>query len=129
MFAECMRRSGWIVLILAGCNGMLPPPPPPKMRTAPPVAESTSAAASSKNSEVPRGPNSAPEHFHVKLETSKGDIVIDVHRHWAPHGVDRFHQLVKEGFYDECRFFRVVPGFVVQWGLGNDPAANAKDPG
>jgi len=68
----------------------------------------------------------APEKFRVKFETSGGDFVVEVQREWAPQGADRFHELVKAGFYDECRFFRVVPGFVVQWGMNGDPAVYAK---
>lgn len=68
----------------------------------------------------------APEKFRVKFETSCGDFVVEVQREWAPQGADRFHELVKAGFYDECRFFRVVPGFVVQWGMNGDPAVYAK---
>lgn len=67
-----------------------------------------------------------PEQFKVKFETSCGDFVVDVHREWAPKGADRFHELVTAGFYDECRFFRVVPGFMVQWGMNGDPAVYAK---
>ncbi|MCA9061587.1 MAG: peptidylprolyl isomerase [Planctomycetaceae bacterium] len=65
-----------------------------------------------------------PEKFRVKMETSKGDVVIEVHRSLAPRGADRFHELVTSGYYDECRFFRVVPGFVVQWGMNGDPGVN-----
>ncbi|MFM7866417.1 MAG: peptidylprolyl isomerase [Planctomycetaceae bacterium] len=68
----------------------------------------------------------SPEKFRVKFETSCGDFVVEVQREWAPQGADRFHELVKAGFYDECRFFRVVPGFVVQWGMNGDPAVYAK---
>jgi peptidyl-prolyl cis-trans isomerase A (cyclophilin A) len=59
----------------------------------------------------------APELFKARFSTSKGDFVIEVHRDWAPNGADRFYNLVKIGFFDEARFFRVVPGFVAQWGI------------
>jgi cyclophilin family peptidyl-prolyl cis-trans isomerase len=68
----------------------------------------------------------APEKFRVKFETSCGDFTVEVQREWAPLGAERFHELVQAGFYDECRFFRVVPGFVVQWGMNGDPAVYAK---
>jgi peptidyl-prolyl cis-trans isomerase A (cyclophilin A) len=68
----------------------------------------------------------APETYTVKFETSKGDIIIDVTRKWAPLGADRFYELVTSGFYDECRFFRVVPGFVAQFGVNGDPKVQAK---
>ena len=63
----------------------------------------------------------APDLYKVKFETSGGDFVVEVHRDWAPVGADRFHELVTKGFYDECRFFRVVPGFMVQFGINGDP--------
>ena len=66
----------------------------------------------------------APDEFSVRLETSAGPVVIQVTRDWAPHGADRFYNLVRNGFYDGQRFFRVVPGFVVQWGLSGDPKLN-----
>jgi peptidyl-prolyl cis-trans isomerase A (cyclophilin A) len=64
----------------------------------------------------------APETFKAKFETTKGTIVIEVHREWSPNGADRFYNLVKNGYYDGVKFFRVVPGFVVQWGIHGDPA-------
>lgn len=126
MLGRVRNRYGWMVLLLAGCGGMLPPPPPPKMRSAPAAAPVAAKDDAKGISSAPRGPNSAPEHFKVKFNTTKGDFVVDVHRHWAPLGADRFHQLVKEGFYDGCKFFRVIPGFVVQFGINGDPAVNGK---
>jgi peptidyl-prolyl cis-trans isomerase A (cyclophilin A) len=66
----------------------------------------------------------APDVYEVKFETTKGDFVITVTRAWAPLGADRFYNLVKHGFYNDAAFFRVVPGFVVQFGLGPYPAVN-----
>ena len=68
----------------------------------------------------------APETFKAKLDTTKGMIVIEVHRAWSPNGADRFYNLVKNGYYDGVKFFRVVPGFVVQWGIHGDPSIATK---
>jgi peptidyl-prolyl cis-trans isomerase A (cyclophilin A) len=66
----------------------------------------------------------APELYKVKFTTTKGDIVVEVHRDWAPLGADRFYNLVKIGFFDGEAFFRTIPGFVTQWGLHPNPAVN-----
>lgn len=63
-----------------------------------------------------------PEVYRVRLETTKGDIVLQVHREWAPRGADQFYELVENRFYDGVRFFRVVRGFVVQFGIHGNPA-------
>jgi peptidyl-prolyl cis-trans isomerase A (cyclophilin A) len=68
----------------------------------------------------------APPMFRVVFTTSKGPITVEVHRDWAPIGADRFYELVKSGFFDQDRFFRVVPNFVVQWGINGDPAVQMK---
>jgi cyclophilin family peptidyl-prolyl cis-trans isomerase len=62
----------------------------------------------------------------VRFETTQGDFWVEVHRDWAPRGAERFLELVRTGFYDGCRFFRVVPEWVVQWGINGDPAVNAR---
>ena len=64
----------------------------------------------------------APELFKAKLDTSKGAIVIEVHREWAPIGADRFYNLVRNGFYNNVRFFRVLQGFMAQFGMNGTPA-------
>jgi peptidyl-prolyl cis-trans isomerase A (cyclophilin A) len=66
----------------------------------------------------------APDTYEVKLTTTKGDVLIQVTRAWAPLGADRFYNLVRHGFYNDAAFFRIVPGFVVQFGLAADPAVN-----
>jgi peptidyl-prolyl cis-trans isomerase A (cyclophilin A) len=63
----------------------------------------------------------APASYKVKFDTSKGVFVIQVNRDWAPNGADRFYNLVKNGFYDDTRFFRVISGFMVQFGINGDP--------
>jgi len=63
----------------------------------------------------------APATFNVKFDTTAGIFLVEVHRDWAPNGADRFYNLVKNGFYNNTRFFRVVPNFMVQWGINGDP--------
>ena len=66
-----------------------------------------------------------PGIYHVKLDTSKGLVDIEVHRDWAPRGADQFYRLTKSGFYKDARFFRVVHDFVVQFGISGDPQTSA----
>ena len=63
----------------------------------------------------------APATFKARFTTTKGQFVVTVHRTWAPRGADRFYNLVRAGFYNGERLFRVVPGFVVQWGISGTP--------
>lgn len=68
----------------------------------------------------------APNVFKAKFTTTKGDFVIEVHRDWSPNGADRFYNLVKLGFFDDTRFFRAIPDFMVQFGIPGDPEVAAK---
>ena len=63
----------------------------------------------------------APDTFVARFETSTGEFAIEVVRAWAPIGADRFHNLVRHGYYDDSRFHRTVPDFIVQWGLAGNP--------
>ena len=67
----------------------------------------------------------APDVFQVDFETSKGKVVVEIHRDWAPNGVDHFYTLVKTGFYDGSRFYRTIRNFVAQFGIAGDPKTNA----
>jgi peptidyl-prolyl cis-trans isomerase A (cyclophilin A) len=66
----------------------------------------------------------APDQYEVTFKTTAGDFVVQVTRAWAPLGADRFYNLVKHGYFTDAAFFRVVPGFVVQFGLNANPALN-----
>ncbi len=61
-----------------------------------------------------------PEVFRVKFETTQGDFVVEATRAWSPHGVDRFHELVRMRYFDEGRFYRVLRGFIAQFGVHRD---------
>ena len=67
----------------------------------------------------------APDKFSVKFDTSKGEFIVEVTRKWAPNGADRFYNLVKNGFYDDCKFFRNIEGFMVQFGINGNPKVMA----
>ncbi len=72
-----------------------------------------------------RATDSAPNVFRAQFATTKGEFVVEVHRDWAPQGADRFYNLVKMGYFNDIAFFRVVKGFMVQFGIHGDPAVNA----
>src|SRR5579871_715437 len=67
----------------------------------------------------------APEEFNVKFETSAGEFTVKVTRAWSPNGADRFYNLVQHHFYDGAAFFRVLAGFMAQFGLSPYPEVNA----
>lgn len=98
-------------LIPAACKDKTPPPPPEATVPAP---LPTPADATS------------PGSFRVKFATTKGDFTVEVTRAWAPKGADRFYRLVNEGYFKDVRFFRVLPGFMAQFGMSGNPALNAK---
>ena len=78
------------------------------------------ACSSKKGTEMRRG----PDQYKVRLRTTKGDVVILVHRDWSPMGADHFYELTKMGFYNDNYFFRALKGFIVQWGMNGDPKVN-----
>lgn len=127
-------------IYLAGCTSEPEPEEAAKEEAAPPPAEppAEEPVETAKEPEPPKpapkqtatkksllNPSAlkekAPEVYRAKWETSKGDVIIEVTRSWAPKGADRFYNLVKNGYFDECRFFRVVPNFIVQIGMHPDP--------
>jgi peptidyl-prolyl cis-trans isomerase A (cyclophilin A) len=67
----------------------------------------------------------APATYNARFDTSVGVFVVQVHRDWAPKGADRFYNLVKYGYYDDSRFFRVLPKFMVQFGINGDPSVQS----
>jgi peptidyl-prolyl cis-trans isomerase A (cyclophilin A) len=99
------------------------PKAPPKAGAAPaarkPAAGAPSRAALMDPSKLKAV---APAVYKATFDTSAGSFVIEVHRDWAPKGADRFYNLVKNGFFDNNRFFRVITGFMVQFGINGDPA-------
>src|SRR6478609_2846276 len=71
---------------------------------------------------APVGPT--PDSFRVAFKTNRGTFVVQSIRAWAPNGVDRFYQLASEDFFDDNRFYRVLPGFIAQFGANDDPKRN-----
>jgi cyclophilin family peptidyl-prolyl cis-trans isomerase len=77
------------------------------------------------NPKAPFWSEQAPEHYRVRITTTRGEFVVEAHRNWAPLGADRFYNLVRAGFYDDSRFFRVLDGYIAQFGIPGDPAVAA----
>lgn len=89
------------------------------------IALLVSSLAAADELKLNKEPTKAPDSFRVNFDTTRGDFVIEVTRDWAPNGADRFHEAAKKGFYNGCGFFRVVPKFMVQFGINGDPAVQA----
>jgi len=102
-----------------------PPATQPAAADAKPAAAATPAAAAADGFRDPAAlTKKAPATFKAKFETSQGVIVVEAVRDWAPIGVDRFYNMVVSGYFENVRFFRVVPNFVVQFGIHGDPAVS-----
>jgi peptidyl-prolyl cis-trans isomerase A (cyclophilin A) len=110
-----------VPLLGAGACGKQSASPP----ASPPPASPPPASPPAATAPIPPAqPEQAPALYKVKLTTTKGEVVIEVHRDWAPLGADRFYNLIKAGFYDKAKFFRAIPGFMVQFGINGDPAVS-----
>jgi peptidyl-prolyl cis-trans isomerase A (cyclophilin A) len=103
---------------------------PPSMLSTPPAPPKSSGTLAATVHPELLDPSKltakAPDVFQAKFTTTKGDFVVEVHRDWAPNAADRFYNLVKAGFFDDTRFFRVIDGFMAQFGISGDPAVAAK---
>jgi peptidyl-prolyl cis-trans isomerase A (cyclophilin A) len=126
-------------LLLGACGGEerkvpAPSPTPTATSLATPAPEATVASPAAAPTAAPKGTDAsavlkdpgkakerAPARFRVSFETTKGPFVVEVHRDWAPKGADRFYNLARAGFFDDVRFFRVISGFMVQFGIHGDP--------
>jgi peptidyl-prolyl cis-trans isomerase A (cyclophilin A) len=92
----------------------------------PPVSAAATPATATGFNDPAKLTEKAPEVFQAQLVTTKGNFTIEVTRSLAPNGADRFYNLVRSGFFTDIAFFRVVPGFMVQFGIHGDPAVSAK---
>ena len=88
--------------------------------------DKASAHAQEETTKVTQQKTQAPDRYTVELDTTKGAIVIEVQREWSPHGADRFYELVRNGYYTDVAFFRVIGGFMAQVGISGDPATNVE---
>lgn len=116
-----------LLISMLACGIALAQTPPAPKKAAP---AAKSAAPSTQKAAPAAAPNllrpgtlkaRAPEVYKVKFTTTKGDVIIQVNRVWAPIGADRFYNLVRAGFYKDAAFFRIVPRFVAQFGIPARP--------
>jgi peptidyl-prolyl cis-trans isomerase A (cyclophilin A) len=119
-----------LVVTTTACEPTYLPPPPVAVPAPPPVEPALPPPPALHHASSELDPSlataQAPEVFDAEFTTTKGDFVVEAHRSWAPHGADRFYNLVKLGFYDGTRFFRAIPDFMVQFGISGDPEVAAK---
>ena len=112
--------------VVTGCSQQTSPP---TTTTTPPAAAQPAAAqpaAAPGFADPAKLTEKAPETFQAQFDTTKGKFTVEVTRSLAPNGADRFYNLVKSGYFADNGFFRVVPGFMVQFGIHGDPAVSAK---
>ena len=128
-FSLCLALYAVGALALAGCSSTSEPKkeqPAAETPAQQPAQPQTEAAAPQKHETPASFQVHAPATFNVTFDTTKGPVVVQVHRDWAPIGADHFYGLVKAGYFDGCRFFRVMPNFIVQFGIAGDPAMTRK---
>ena len=111
-YSSAMLALMALPLIAAACRDKTPAVPPSEAAVPTPPPPPLDAAS--------------PDSFRVKFVTTKGDFTVEVTRAWAPKGADRFYRLVNDGYFKDVRFFRVLPGFMAQFGMSGNPALNAK---
>ena len=122
--APCQGTTMRTLVLLIVAGAFLSGCPKNEDSTAKPVNQE--APATEERAEKPPEKTQAPDRYAVELDTTKGPIVIDVHREWSPAGADRFYELVQNGYYTDVAFFRVIGGFMAQVGISGDPAVNAE---
>ncbi len=114
------------LLFLPGCSRREEPAqetaPAPEQPASPPSGQPQ--AANPALTDPTKATEQAPPMYRVKFQTTKGDIIIQVNRSWAPLGADRFYNLVKIGYLNDNAFFRVIPGFMAQFGINGSPDVN-----
>ncbi len=116
-----------VVAFLAGCNTPSPSPAPQPTPQAPAQNAAPASAGTSATALDPALANEkSPELFKARFLTTKGDFVLEVHSAWSPRGAARFYNLVKLGYFDGVPFFRVMQGFMAQFGIHGDPAISAR---
>ncbi|MCA9081085.1 MAG: peptidylprolyl isomerase [Planctomycetaceae bacterium] len=111
-----------LAVVLTGC--VADEPFSNESASTPPPTEQTEATGDEPSSDA-SAPEAGPT-WLAKFETSQGNFTIEIHPEWAPRGSAHFRELVELGYYDNCRFFRVIEGFMAQFGISGDPALNAK---